>query len=127
MKITELSQQSAKHSVSLTKAEILDKVLLFFRENVNSTREDFLKITKDLNISTDQLLQLEFDLCKSLCSKIGKHISLDKEPFSESQIAKGIKHELEHTNDEYIARMIALDHLYEMPDYYDQLEKIDKH
>lgn len=42
------------------------------------------------------------------------------------QLAKGIKVELEHTADMALAREIALDHLNELPDYYDRLEKVEK-
>ncbi len=42
------------------------------------------------------------------------------------QYKKGIKHELEHTSNFNIAKEIAKDHLYERPDYYDMLEKIEK-
>ena len=44
----------------------------------------------------------------------------------EAQVKKGTKEELEHTKDEQKAREIALDHLKELPDYYDKLEKIEK-
>jgi len=39
----------------------------------------------------------------------------------------GIKVELEHTDDIYIAREIAMDHLAEDPDYYNKLKKIHNH
>ena len=42
------------------------------------------------------------------------------------QLKKGIKHELEHTDNITDARRIALDHLVEFPDYYDRLDKIEK-
>jgi len=38
---------------------------------------------------------------------------------------KGIKHEMEHTNDKRVAEEIAKDHLYERPDYYTILEKVE--
>jgi len=41
-------------------------------------------------------------------------------------LEKGTKHEMEHTTDKDIARRIALDHIEERLDYYDQLEKLDK-
>lgn len=44
----------------------------------------------------------------------------------EEQIVKGIKVELEHTEDEKLAREIALDHLWEIPDYYDRLDKMEQ-
>ena len=52
-----------------------------------------------------------------------KHkVSIDK---INKQLEKGIKVEKEHTNDEKKARRIALDHLFEIPDYYDRLNKME--
>lgn len=42
------------------------------------------------------------------------------------QIEKGKKVEMEHTKDEKMAEEIAMDHLDEMPDYYDRLTKMEK-
>lgn len=42
------------------------------------------------------------------------------------QLLKGIEIELEHTDDRDLAYEIALDHLFEIPDYYDRLEKMEK-
>lgn len=42
------------------------------------------------------------------------------------QLKKGIKVELEHTNDRDTAREIALDHLAEFPDYYDRLARAER-
>lgn len=41
------------------------------------------------------------------------------------QITKGEKVELEHTDDEVLAREIAKDHVYEDPKYYDKLSRIE--
>jgi hypothetical protein len=43
----------------------------------------------------------------------------------EAQLEKGKKVEMEHTDDPKKAEEIAKDHLMEMPDYYDKLEKIE--
>jgi uncharacterized protein YlxP (DUF503 family) len=43
-----------------------------------------------------------------------------------AQLKKGIKIELEHTNDKEKAKEIAMDHITEFPDYYDRLEKMEK-
>ena len=45
--------------------------------------------------------------------------------FKPEQLAKGIKVELEHTDDIEIAKEIAKDHLTENPNYYDYLEKME--
>jgi hypothetical protein len=44
----------------------------------------------------------------------------------EKQIEIGKKVEMEHTNDPEEARLTAMDHLVEIPDYYDRLEKMEK-
>ena len=40
-------------------------------------------------------------------------------------LEKGMKVEREHTNNHKIAQEIALDHLFEDPDYYDKLENME--
>lgn len=52
----------------------------------------------------------------------------DKSPkdFDQEQLNAGIKVEMEHTDDEDIAREIAMDHLTEDKDYYKKLKKIEK-
>jgi hypothetical protein len=51
-----------------------------------------------------------------------KHkVSIEK---IETQLKKGIKVEKDHTNDESKAREIAMDHLTELPDYYDKLKTL---
>lgn len=42
------------------------------------------------------------------------------------ELARGTKHEMEHTTSRRVARQIALDHLAETPDYYRRLEKMEK-
>lgn len=42
------------------------------------------------------------------------------------QLKKGIAVEMEHTSDPGVAKEIAMDHLVELPDYYNKLEKIEK-
>jgi hypothetical protein len=44
----------------------------------------------------------------------------------QSQLQKGIKVEYEHTTDKAKAREIALDHLNELPDYYDRLATVEE-
>ena len=43
----------------------------------------------------------------------------------QSELEKGIQHELEHTTNPDIAKEIALDHLKERPDYYTQLDRLE--
>jgi hypothetical protein len=45
--------------------------------------------------------------------------------FDSGQLAKGVKIEMEHTDNREKAREIAMDHLQEDPNYYDKLETIE--
>jgi len=42
------------------------------------------------------------------------------------QLKEGIKVEYEHTKFKWVATIIALDHLYEFPDYYTRLLQLEK-
>lgn len=53
-----------------------------------------------------------------------KHnVSID---FILNQLERGITVEGEHTSHPKIAEEIALDHLWELPDYYNRLDKMEK-
>jgi hypothetical protein len=43
----------------------------------------------------------------------------------QNQLKKGVKVEMEHTNDESIAKEISMDHLFEDPNYYTKLKKVE--
>lgn len=45
---------------------------------------------------------------------------------AKTELAKGIKVELEHTTDKELAKEIALDHLYEDIFYYTKLAKVEE-
>jgi hypothetical protein len=65
-----------------------------------------------------------------LASNKSLHDIADKHGVSLShinaQLSKGVKVEMEHTDDKKVAREIAKDHLMEDPNYYDELEKMEK-
>jgi hypothetical protein len=48
------------------------------------------------------------------------------EDFDAAQLKKGIEVEMEHTDDEVLAKEIAMDHLKEHPNYYAALEQMEK-
>ena len=59
---------------------------------------------------------------------IGDLAAMHKLPVDQiiKQILKGVKTESEHTTDLDIAMEIAFDHVYEDPEYYDNLSKIEE-
>jgi ParB-like chromosome segregation protein Spo0J len=55
---------------------------------------------------------------------IAKHHKLPLKSL-ETKLKQGIKTEMEHTTDKAVAREIAMDHIYEDPNYYSKLKKIE--
>lgn len=54
------------------------------------------------------------------------NVNLRSERFSLSQALRGAIVELEHTDDLLVATKIAVDHLRELPDYYERLDKMER-
>jgi hypothetical protein len=46
--------------------------------------------------------------------------------YNLEELLTGIKFELEHTSDRFIALEIAMDHLERMPDYYSRLRRLER-
>lgn len=58
-------------------------------------------------------------------SEIGKHNDISDSKFNSKELKMGIEIEKEHTDDPAIAKKIAKDHLFEFPDYYTRLKKME--
>lgn len=56
----------------------------------------------------------------------GKAEGHEPSEYPKDQIRKGIKVEMEHTDDPAIAKEIAMDHEQEFPRYYTALDKMEK-
>ena len=85
-------------------------VNLVRKNNINEVMKNKIKGGKGDKITPKKISKL-FDVPVSYVKK---------------QIEKGIKVEMEHTNDVNIAKEIVLDHLTEFPDYYDRLGQMEK-
>jgi hypothetical protein len=57
---------------------------------------------------------------------VGRHDKAPDSKFDAKELAMGIKVEREHTNSKTVAKLIAKDHLSELPDYYSKLKKMEK-
>lgn len=74
---------------------------------------DAVKILKNKGILTEDLI------------KGGKADKKNPDSFNSTELAKGIKVEMEHTDDPKKAKEIAMDHLVEDPAYYSKLSQIE--
>lgn len=80
-------------------------------ENDDKLKKDSIK-TKTLD-----------DIVKKNSQK-GKSVSLIEKKVK-SELVKGVKVEMEHTDDKEVAKKIAMAHLYEDLEYYEKLKKIE--
>ena len=69
-------------------------------------------------------LKVKFILSFNGLEDLAKKHNTDIETL-QHQLDKGMKVEMEHTKDKETAKKIAMDHLYEVPDYYDRLKKVE--
>jgi len=68
----------------------------------------------------EKLLDVKTPSLQTLAKKHSVSLS-----YLKDQLKAGTKVELEHTSDNKVAREIALDHLNELPDYYERLKKVE--
>jgi len=113
-------------------AQDLNKeVISFLKDNPNPTDADLHKWAEDNKYDVHAVETEIYTLATKFVS-IFFNGRADKTGFVEEdadveELKKGITVEMEHTPDEDVSRIIALDHLAELPDYYTKLETIDPH
>jgi len=103
------------------------KIMEFFKKNPNPPDKSVHEFAEELGIDEHKFEEFIYSVLGSIFSAGFAH----KKGFSEEdadpkELKMGIKVEMEHTTDPFIAKRIALDHLAEMPDYYTRLAKMEK-
>ena len=93
----------------------MDDLVTMTKELVKSDSSPCEKWMAEIRNQYDQRTVKEFFM-----SGLSKGKS--PEDFDPDALAKGIAVESEHTDSKLFATKIAMDHLSEMPDYYDKLE-----
>ena len=113
-----------------THKKVGDKQCVYKKDSgakVGCTKGDVNKYLAALYANTDESVTEANTLKGGKADKLSLKQIADKFDVSietiKSQIQKGIKVEMEHTDDIIIAVRIALDHLSEKKDYYTQLLK----
>lgn len=84
------------------------------------------KIAEKFEIAIGIVESYIYEIMCSLLKNVGKHRDVPDSKFDSKQLKKGIEVEQEHTNDKFLAKIIAKDHLMEIPDYYTRLGKMEK-
>jgi len=100
-------------------------LVAFFSEHDSPTEEDVRAFADDQGIDPNEVIVRAFTLLHNLIKGVGKHNDVPDDEFDPEQLQKGIEVEQEHTNDALVAKMIAKDHLSELPDYYSRLTDME--
>jgi len=100
-------------------------LVVFFADHDNPSEEDVQAFADEQGIDFEDVIERAFTLLHNLLNGVGKHNDVPDDEFDPDQLEKGINVEREHTNDLLVAKMIAKDHLSELPDYYDRLENME--
>jgi hypothetical protein len=104
--------------------DIQEKIFNFFLKNPKPKDKQIHSFAEDLNIEHSKFEEIVYNMLGSFLSG-GKSIKFTGD-YDTDQIKKGMKYEMEHTSSPFMAKKITLDHLAEIPDYYDRLEKMEK-
>lgn len=91
--------------------------------------ESVHELAEALGLSVDEVESYIYGLAKKAAPDLIPGGLADGKPeskYPESQLDRGQKVEMEHTDDPKKAREIAADHLEEFPDYYTRLAKMER-
>jgi len=117
-------QNYIKESKESTKSKDFLKAILIkrFHSDKKVTIKELEQIATKNNVSVDELNLIVYDILNDFLfrSSNKNKIEVDKK-----ELDLGIQHELEHTDEPEIAKIIALDHLYSVKNYYSLLKYID--
>lgn len=97
------------------------KIIKRFNVDKKVTRKELERFASDNEISINELYDIILEIFNQFLYR-----RYDDKKIDRDQLEKGIEHEYEHTNDREIAKIIALDHIKQISDYYDKLETFDK-
>jgi hypothetical protein len=122
-----INDKKVLNSINISEIEQAKSMFSFFKKHPDPSPEIIKMFIEKIGITETQFYVLCAKLLSSFASH-GKYNSSKKKikDFDYNQLMKGIKVEYEHTNCQIMARRIAMDHLSELPDYYDRLEKMEK-
>jgi hypothetical protein len=102
-----------------------ESLISFFQENNDLSEKELTKFAKEHGLTEQQIHKLAYALLSSLLKIVGKNNAVPDSEFDTKQLEMGTKIEMEHTDNKLIAKMIAKDHLKELPDYYTRLRKME--
>lgn len=106
------TEKNDSEAIDNIKSE-LDELMGQLKKEVSSSQEkiDSLEAGKSFGLTVNDIATKHKVQLKDLMKELKKGISIERE----------------HTDDRELAKKIAMDHLFEFPDYYSALIKMEKH
>lgn len=126
MKLIKYLLEAEDYDISSDQDQTNDRIVDFFKRHRMPNDERVHELATELDMEPDSLEQQIYSLFSSCMNSIGKHNDVPDEKFDQQELEMGIQVEMEHTNDPYISKLIAKDHLAELPDYYTRLKRMEK-
>lgn len=129
--VLESLQQALKEISATSKSAdlaALDAQIKALQLKIVSTQKQIAELNKQKALKAAEKITTEsVSKFPKITNKLkgGKGDELTAKDVNQNQLKKGIKIEMEHTNDREKAEEIALDHLSENPKYYTDLEKLE--
>jgi len=107
------------------------EVIKFFRDNPNPSDEELHEWAEENNLSVDEVEEFAYALATSMVEFLHGGLAFEagftEDDADPDELEAGIEVEKEeHTNNEMLAKKIAMDHLAEIDDYYSRLDKMEK-
>lgn len=84
------------------------------------------KVAKKLGLTPLQLKTISNEELENILQDVGEHDFAPDSTFDPDELKRGIEVEYEHTKSILVAKLIAKDHLAEIPDYYTRLDKMEQ-
>jgi hypothetical protein len=83
------------------------------------------KLAKRLGVTFHDINTMTDEELLSVIKNIGEHDFVPDDEFDPVELARGVEVEGEHTRSRLVAKLVAKDHLAEIPDYYTRLDKME--
>lgn len=125
-----ISVNLRKIAVMLAKKDMNEDVFKFLKENKNPSGVAVHAFAEKKNYDTDEVEKALYELATMFVRFKTEGYATEKK-FAEKdadpkQVKMGIKVEREHIKDDDTAKKIVLDHLAEIPNYYNLLEEMER-
>lgn len=108
--------------ISMLSEEMQMKVIQFLLQNPKVKDEELHAWATENGYTPEEIEEYIYEFTADVLKRMTRSMSEDDSQFIPEELKRGIEVEKEHTSNEILAKMIAKDHLKELPNYYTILD-----